>query len=137
MEGCKIMKNLKFYCNLEDLNEEEKRKNRISYRRLIERLGMVWLFNKAPELSNYDFEYIVNSDYDEETDSYFDIYQYYLIDIDQYTIDKLNEAKCKDVIIAYSETLEEYILLVDHCGTSWDYVMTDIEPTEDFNKADL
>lgn len=131
------MKNLKFYCNLEDLNEEEKRKNRISYRRLIERLGMVWLFNKAPELSNYDFEYIVNSDYDEETDSYFDIYQYYLIDIDQYTIDKLNEAKCKDVIIAYSETLEEYILLVDHCGTSWDYVMTDIEPTEDFNKADL
>lgn len=131
------MKKIKFYCNLEDLNEEEKRTNKISYRRLIERLGRVWLFNKAPELSNYDFEYVVNSDYDEETDSYIDIYQYYLIAIDQYTIDKLNEAKCKDVIIAYSETLEEYILLVDHFGTSWDYVMTDIEPTDDFNNADL
>ena len=131
------MERLKFYCNLEDLNEEEKRTNRISYRRLIERIGRVWLFNKAPELSNYDFEYEVGSDYDEENDDYIDIYQYYLIDADNYTLRKLNEINCKDVIIAYSETLEEYVLFVDHFGTSWDYVMTDFEPTDNLDEADI
>ena len=64
------MENLKFYCNLEDLNEEEKRTNKISYRRLIDRIGNIWLFNNAPKLSNYDFEFEVGSDYDEETEEY-------------------------------------------------------------------
>lgn len=131
------MENLKFYCNLEDLNKEEKRTNRISYRRLIDRIGRVWLFNKAPELSNYDFEYEIGSDYDEETDEYEEIYQYYLIDVNNYTLQKLHEINCKDVIIAYSETLEEYVLMVTHYGTSWDYVMTSFEPTDDLDKADL
>lgn len=131
------MSNLKFYCNLEDLNEEEKRTNKISYRRLIERIGRVWLFNKAPELSNYDFEYEIGSDYDEEAEEYEEIYQYYLIEADSYTLQKLNEINCKDVIIAYSETLEEYVLMVTHYGTSWDYVMTSFEPTDNLDEADL
>lgn len=131
------MEGLKFYCNLEDLNEEEKRTNRISYRRLIDRIGRVWLFNKAPELSNYDFDFEVGSDYDEENDDYIDIYQYYLIDADNYTLQKLNEINCKDVIIAYSETLEEYVLMVTHFGTSWDYVMTEFEPTGNLDEADF
>lgn len=132
------MKKLKKYVgSMDELNEEERKTNRISYRRLIERLGRVWLFNKAPELAGYDFEYVVNSDYDEENDEYIDIYQYYLIDIDEYTIEELNKLNCKDVIIAYSEKLEEYVLMVDHFGTSWDYVMTGIEPTTNFEEADL
>ena len=131
------MEKLKFYCNLEDLNEEEKRTNRISYRRLIDRIGRVWLFNKAPELSNYDFEYEIGSDYDEETDEYEEIYQYYLIETDNYTLQKLNEINCKDIIIAYSETLEEYVLMVTHWGTSWDYVMTEFEPTGNLDEADF
>ena len=131
------MEKLKFYCNLEDLNEEEKRTNRISYRRLIDRIGRVWLFNKAPELSNYDFEYEIGSDYDEETDEYEEIYQYYLIETDNYTLQKLNEINCKDIIIAYSETLEEYVLMVTHWGTSWDYVMTEFKPTDNLDEADF
>ena len=131
------MEKLKFYCNLEDLNKEEKRTNRISYRRLIERIGRVWLFNNAPKLSNYDFEYEVGTDYDEENDEYVDIYQYYLIDTNDYTLEKLRDINCKDVIIAWSETLEEYILMVDHWGTSWDYVMTDFEPTNDLDESDF
>lgn len=128
---------MKKYVNYEDLNEEEKRTGKISYRRLIERLGDIWLFNNAPKLSDYDFEYVVNSDYDEETGEYIDIYQYYLIAISQYDIDMLNELNCKDVIIAWSEKLEEYILLVDHFGTSWDYVMTDIDYTTNHEEADI
>lgn len=131
-------KKIKMYVNMEDLNEEEKRTNKISYRRLVNRISSdVWLFNNAPKLSEYDFEFILNSDYDEENDEYFDIYQYYLINMDSYMIEKLKDIKCKDLIIAWSDTLEEYVLLVDHCGTSWDYVMTDIEPTENFDEADL
>lgn len=132
------MKKLKFYVNnLEELNEEEKRTNKISYNRLIKRIGDIWLFNNAPQLSNYDFEYEVNSDYDEDKDEYIDIYQYYLIDINDYMIEKLNNLNCKDVIIAYSLTLDQYILMVDHCGTSWDYVMTSLEPTTNYQEADL
>ena len=129
---------MKFYVNsLKELNEEEKRTNKISYRRLIDRIGHIWLFNKAPELSNYDFEYEVGTDYDEENDTYIDIYQYYLIDIDQYTIKTLQQLEQNDIIIAYSSTLEEYVLMVDHYGTSWDYVMTNFEPTTNFEDADF
>lgn len=134
MEG----KNLKMYVNSKDLNEYEKQHNKISYRRLINRISNgIWLFNNAPKLSNYDFEYVVNSDYDEETDEYVDIYQYYLIDIDSYMIEKLQNLKIDDIIIAWSETLEEYVLMVTHFGTSWDYILTDIEPTENYGENDL
>lgn len=129
---------VKMYVKKEDLNEYEKENNKISYRKLIERISNnIWLFNNAPKLSNYDFEYELNNDYDEENDEYIDIFQYYLIDINSYMLEKLQELKVKDVIIAWSPSLEEYILLVDHCGTSWDYVLTDIEPTENIDEADL
>lgn len=133
------VKKLKMYVNLKDLNAYEREHNKISYRRLVDRIskGNIWLFNNAPKLANYDFEYEVNNEYDEETDTYTDIYQYYLIDINEYMIEKLQELDVKDVIIAYSETLEEYVLLVDHFGTSWDYVLTDIEPTDNYDEADL
>lgn len=128
---------MKMYVNMEDLNDEEKKTNRISYRRLINRIGDIWLFNKAPELSDYEFDFEIGSDYDEETDEYLDIYQYYLIDINEYTLEKLQELKCEDLIIGWSDKLEEYVLFVTHFGTSWDYVMTSIEPTDNLNEADL
>lgn len=127
----------KYVSKIEDLNEEEKRSGKISYKRLIERIGEIWLFNQAPKLSDYDFEFVLNSDYNEESEEYIDIYQYYLININQYTLELLRKKECKDLIIAWSETLEEYVLFVDHFGTSWDYVMTNIEWTLDYNKADI
>lgn len=129
---------MKFYVrNINDLSREEKRTNKISYRRLINRIGDIWLFNKAPELSEYDFEYKVGTDYDEENDEYIDIYQYYLIDTNDYIIEKLQNCNCNDVIIAWSEKLENYVLMVTHFGTSWDYVTTDFEPTTNFDEADI
>lgn len=132
------MKKLKMYVNLEDLNEYEKEHKKISYKRLIDRISSdIWLFNNAPKLSEYDFEFEIGSDYDEETDEFIDFYQYYLIDISPYMIEKLQKLKCKDVVIAWSEKLEEYVLMVDHFGTSWDYVLTDIEYTTKYEEADL
>ena len=127
----------KYISKIEDLNEYEREHNKISYKRLIERIGNIWLFNKAYELSGYDFEMVLGDIYDEENDEYIDIYQYYLIDIDSYTLELLQKNNCTDLIIAWSETLKEYILCVTHYGTSWDYVLTDIEPTTDYNEADI
>lgn len=132
------MKKLKMYVNLDDLNEYEKEHKKISYKRLINRISNnIWLFNNAPKLSEYDFEFEIGSDYDEEAGEFIEFYQYYLIDINPYMIEKLQKLKCKDIVIAWSEKLEEYVLMVDHFGTSWDYVLTDIEYTTKYEEADL
>ena len=131
-------KELKMYVNESDLNEQEKKTGLISYKRLINRISSgIWLFNNAPKLSEYDFEFEIGSDYNEEDDEYIDIYQYYLIDINPYMIEKLQEIGCQDVIVAWSENLEEYVLFVDHFGTSWDYVSTSIKWTTNIKESDL
>lgn len=132
------MEDLKMYVNGKDLNEEEKKTGYISYKRLINRISSrIWLFNNAPKLSDYDFEFEVGSDYNQENDDYIDIYQYYLIDINSYMIEKLRDLDCKDVIIAWSEKLEEYVLMVDHFGVGWDYVITSIKWTTNPDESDL
>ena len=126
----------KYVSNIDELNEEEKRTGKISYKRLIDRISnTIFLFNEAQNLSNYDFDFICGSDYDEENEEYIDIYQYYLIDLcmDEETLKDLSS----DLIIAWSETLQNYVLLVDHLGTSWDYVMTDIEYTTNLDEANF
>lgn len=130
----------KYVNNLEDLNEEERRTGRISYRRLIERISnKIFLFNEAPKLSEYEFEFICGNDYDEEEEEYTEIYQYYLIDLritEEQLQDDLKELQ-NELIIAWSETLQNYVLMVDHFGTSWDYVMTDVRFTTNYEEADL
>lgn len=133
-----MKKELKMYVNESDLNEQEKKTGLISYKRLINRISSgIWLFNNAPKLSEYDFEFEIGSDYNEEDDEYIDIYQYYLIDINPYMIEKLQEIGCQDVIIAWSENLQEHVLFVDHFGTSWDYVSTSIKWTTNINESEL
>ena len=128
------MENIKKYVNYKELNEEEKKTNKISYRRLIDRISNnLILCNNIVNIDNNIFDNIVIGEIPED----YEIFQYFIIDIDEWTIKELQNIKCFDVIIAYSEILENYILLVDHFGTSWDYVMTDIEPTEKFEEADL
>lgn len=63
------------------------------------------------------------SDYDEENDCYYDIYQYYIISrngaeiLSDYT----------DEIVYYIDTLDMYIWGVTHFGTMWSGVLTDIK----------
>ena len=71
------------------------------------------------------FELENGCDYDEETGDYEEIYQYYIVSdngaelIKQYT----NE------ILYYCEDVDMYIWGVTHFGTSWDYVLTEIDCT--------
>ncbi len=61
-------------------------------------------------------------DYDEETESYEDIFQYYIVSDNGAEI--LKEA---GEIVYYNEQLDMYLWGVTHYGTSWDYVLTDIK----------
>ena len=49
-------------------------------------------------------------------------------------IDDIKEKYNDELIIAYSEVLDNYVLLVNHFGTSWDYVLTDIKYTTDYEE---
>ncbi len=67
---------------------------------------------------------IVNgSEYNEETDEYTDIFQYYIVSdqgaqiLQDYT----------DEILFYNNELDMFVWGVTHWGTSWDYVLTDIK----------
>lgn len=79
------------------------------------------VISKTYEIGYWDT--INGTDYNEEEDYYYDIYQYYIISsngadiLQNYT----------DEIIFYNEELDLYVWGVTHFGTSWDYVLTDIK----------
>lgn len=53
-----------------------------------------------------------------------DIFQYYLCNIGEWEEKELKEM---GIILSYSDKLECDVLCVDHYGTSWDYVLTDVK----------
>ena len=80
------------------------------------------------EIAYLDEELMCNTigyDYDEETDEYPEIYQYYLTNCSEDLAEFLNEHF--GLMFAYSEKLGLWVLLVDHYGTSWDYVYADTD----------
>lgn len=87
-----------------------------------------WETVNGSEIGYYDNsidEYVKYDDienWDNISESYAEIYQYYIISEPGYRI--LSELT--DEIIFYNETLDIYIWGVTHWGTSWDYVLTDI-----------
>lgn len=73
-------------------------------------------------LDNFRFNY-----YDDESDEYTEIYQYYLT---SYSLDDVRFLEDHfGLLFSYSNDLDLYVLCVDHWGTSWDYVYcsTDLE----------
>ena len=63
-------------------------------------------------------------DYNEEEDTYYDIFQYFIIDNRGAEI---LEELAPNEIVYYNENLDIYLWAITHYGTSWDYVLTDIE----------
>lgn len=142
------MEDLKMYVKNEDLNEYEKEYNKISFKRLINKLftDMV-LCNDITKLFYNEIggkyaepEFEVGTDYDEEDGEYVDVYQYFIVDFSSWTYDLLKKyAKQfgKEFILYYISELDLYILGVTHFGTGWDYVLTDIKPTESAQNSDF
>lgn len=55
---------------------------------------------------------------------YPNIYQYFLLDCQEYQIENLQH-HYPELIYSYSEVLDLFVLCVPHCGTSWNYVETE------------
>lgn len=53
-----------------------------------------------------------------------DIYQYYVCNLSDYEKERLQQA---GVILSYSDLLSLDVICVDHWGTSWDYVLTNVK----------
>lgn len=102
------------------MSKENKRTN---YLKAVE-----WLHNNyilCNEIINkFELEYRFNL-YDEDTEEYVEIYQYFLTDCTERDV-KFLEKSFSDMYFAYCNELDLYVLCVTHYGTSWDYVAVDV-----------
>ena len=122
----------KFYVsNVEELNELEKKTGYVSYRRIIDRyISDIVLCLKIEEIDELVWENMQNIDFD--SDEEINIYQYYLCDLTELEKEMLLEY---GIILSYSNVLDLDVLCVDHLGTSWDYVMTDVKWSTNYEEC--
>ena len=98
----------------------EKERGYASYRTVINMyISDAVLCNEIAKLDDSIF-YNVNENYCEETE----IYQYYLCNLLESEKEQLTNC---GIILSYSDMLDCDVLMVDHFGTSWDYVLTDVK----------
>ena len=98
----------------------EKERGYASYRTVINMfISDAVLCNEIAKLDDSIF-YNVNENYCEETE----IYQYYLCNLSEYEQEQLTNC---GIILSYSDMLDCDVLMVDHFGTSWDYVLTNVK----------
>jgi len=81
------------------------------------------LLNNVCELDEEFYPYEALLTGEEEDESPPEIFQYYITDLSDDTVEWSRKA-FPDVTYHYSEKLGSWILLVTHYGTSWDYVAT-------------
>lgn len=70
-----------------------------------------------------DWELINGYDQYEDSDEYYDVYQFYIISERGYEF----LAEHTDEIVYYNNELDIHLWGITHFGTSWDYVLTDIK----------
>lgn len=118
----------KFYIGSKGhLNAEELKTGKVSYRRIVGAYARdLVLCNNIAEIDNSIWDNMGEVDEDLE------IYQYYLCNLSSYERETLKEY---GIILSYSDVLDLDVLCVEHYGTSWDYVMTDVEWSQDFDEC--
>ena len=96
----------------------------LDYRTLAEMVGDMVLCNSIIEGTGYDDWEVENgTDYDEETDSYAEVYQTYIITAKgAEVLDDLT-----DELVYYNANLDLTVWGIQHWGTGWDYVLTDVK----------
>ncbi len=156
------MKKLKIYKKIEERNKEEKRTGKASYMTLIKTLlhDDIFMCNNIPEVdpSIWDnvsvgsFYYYTDSDGNYRTEEEYqndttgeiyenneDIYQYFLCNLSQYQLDYIRQLEADNndnsIILTYSDLLGCDVLLVNHWGTGWDYVLTNVDLTENIKES--
>lgn len=96
---------------------------RVDYRTLAHSFDAVLNNNIMGVTGWEEWELVNGSDYDEETEDYEEIFQYYIISDNGAGILK----EYTNEIVYYNNDLDMYVWGVTHYGTSWDYVLTDIK----------
>lgn len=82
------------------------------------------LCNNITEVDQSIWDNARFSTYDEESDSYKEIFQYYITDASASDVEYLE--KHFGLLFTYSDMLDCFILCVDHFGTSWKYVHCEV-----------
>lgn len=128
----------------EKMGNYEKERGYASYRTIVEYfIGDIVLCNNITEIDesvydnltieeryyNENDEEITEEEYYNNDNAYCDnsapeIYQYYLCHVTDYEKKQCEKA---GLILSYSDMLDCDVLCVDHWGTSWDYVLTDVK----------
>ena len=88
------------------------------------RIATSWLNNSfilCNDVCKIDPSVYDNARFDLDTD----IFQWYLTDCSESEVEFLEEHF--GLLFTFSDTLDLYILAVDHFGTSWDYVYCDTD----------
>lgn len=138
MEKMALLKNNK-------MGDYEKEQGYASYRTIIDLfVGDIVLCNNITEIDesvyynmiqedetkyyNENGEEISEDEYYEDDNAYAEnntpeIFQYYLCNISTWDKEQLQKA---GIILSYSDKLDCDVLCVDHWGTSWDYVLTNV-----------
>ena len=110
-----------FYGN--EISEYGLKNGYVDYRTLAKAFDAVLnndIMQKTYEIGYWDC--VSGCEYDEETDTYTDIFQYYIVsDAGACILQQYEE------IVYYNEELDMYVWGVTHYGTSWDYVLTNIK----------
>lgn len=84
--------------------------------------GFYYIDNETGKEKTYD-EYC-NDENGTIDIEYSEIYQYFICNLSEYEKERLLKA---GVILSYSDMLECDVLCVDHFGTGWSYVLTDVK----------
>lgn len=113
------------FLKLDSMGEYEKEKGWASYRTVIERyIGDIVLCNNIINIDSTVWDNMEPIQEEEKENNYIEIYQYYLCNISEYEKEQAIKA---GLIISYSDLLDCDVLCVDHFGTSWDYVLTNVK----------
>ena len=112
-----------------ELAKREAEHGYITYRTLADRVGNMVLCNNMGSRYGMTMELENGIDYNEEEDEYAEVFQWYIISDNgaKYLKDYTDE------LVYYDSELDVYVWGITHWGTSWDYVYTDIQATEDIN----
>lgn len=106
------------YIYEKDLSDYEKDNNKLSYKNLFYNDDSLILCNNIAN----NWECLEQQSGFDNDDEFPEIYQYYIIDDDlAKRLQEINE------IVYYHNELDIYILGVTHWGTSWGYILTDLE----------
>lgn len=129
----------------EKMGAYELEKGRASYRTIIERfIGDIVLCNNIVDIDESIFEnmnanayyyiddngnYRTLEEYNNDTtgeirEEYAEIYQYFVCNVSNLDLKYLEQA---GIIMSYSDKLDCDVLCVDHLGTSWEYVLSDVK----------